>query len=69
MMRQVVPIPKAAVVAHAKENLGAQECMAKLTEGDAAKVNEIVKASRQFRFNDMPCATMGEKCWDSSVRG
>jgi len=68
MLRGIVPIPKAAVVAHAKENLGAEACAKKLSGSDTAKIDAISTA-KQYRFNDMPCATMGGKCWDGLVRG
>jgi alcohol dehydrogenase (NADP+) len=70
LKRGVAPIPKAVVVAHAKENLGAEECAAKLTAEDAARIEGITKGqSRQYRFNEGPCAMMQGRCWEGLARG
>jgi alcohol dehydrogenase (NADP+) len=66
MARAVVPIPKAAVLEHARENLGAERCLAGLG-GEDLEVVERVSEERQFRFNDLPCAA--GKCWEGLVRG
>jgi alcohol dehydrogenase (NADP+) len=55
----VVPIPKAAMAAHQKENLAAvAQC--KLTDGDAQKIANI---GVRLRMNGALCMTFNNVCW------
>jgi alcohol dehydrogenase (NADP+) len=63
MQRKVIVIPKAAQVAHHKENLATLE-KCKLTNADAAKIAEIRVVNR---MNALPCRDMKFECFDGMV--
>jgi alcohol dehydrogenase (NADP+) len=68
MRRKVVPIPKAVVNDHHKDNYGAQLCKEKMRAEDDAKIMEISKA-RPYRFLASPCAQLQYKCFDGTTKG
>jgi alcohol dehydrogenase (NADP+) len=68
MGRGVVVIPKAAKVAHQKENYAALE-KCKLTPEDVAKV-ESVSATNQYRLLGSTCGgNLQNACWDGLAKG
>jgi diketogulonate reductase-like aldo/keto reductase len=66
MARGVVVIPKAAKVAHQKENYASTE-KCKLTPEDSAKIDSI-SATTQFRMLGNACAG-GNACWEGLAKG
>jgi alcohol dehydrogenase (NADP+) len=67
MGRQVIVIPKAAKVAHQKENYATSE-KCKLTPEDVAKI-ESISANTQYRMLGSVCAALQNACWEGLTKG